>query len=266
MPLHRRPGAAILAAVAAFAASAMGTQAASSPVAGGAESLAACRLQTIGHGKVRAVLDSRTVILDDGREMRLAALELPPSAKPALESLLAGRDVTLEHLRPEADRYGRQLVFMVPAGEQQPVQHLLLAQGQARVAAHVGDPRCAAALLAAESTARNAGLGLWSEPSGRLLAADDPAAVLGARGRFAVVKGDVLSVREFHGVLYVNFGRRWSEDFTVTVLKRNERAFTRAGMDLRKLAGRSVRVRGFVEERGGPWIEATRPEQIEIAP
>jgi hypothetical protein len=25
-----------------------------------------------------------------------------------------------------------------------------------------------------------------------------------------------------------------------------------------------VRVRGWIEERGGPWIEAARPEQIEI--
>ena len=25
-----------------------------------------------------------------------------------------------------------------------------------------------------------------------------------------------------------------------------------------------VRVRGWIEARGGPWIEATRPEQIEI--
>ena len=33
----------------------------------------------------------------------------------------------------------------------------------------------------------------------------------------------------------------------------------------KRLEGRRVRVRGFVEERGGPWIEATAPEQFEIA-
>jgi len=26
-----------------------------------------------------------------------------------------------------------------------------------------------------------------------------------------------------------------------------------------------VRVRGWIEERGGPWVEAARPEQIEVA-
>lgn len=63
----------------------------------------------------------------------------------------------------------------------------------------------------------------------------------------------------------MNFGRPWSDDFTVTILKRHERTFTAAGMELKKLAGQHVRVRGFIEERGGPWIEAVTPEQIEIA-
>jgi hypothetical protein len=32
-----------------------------------------------------------------------------------------------------------------------------------------------------------------------------------------------------------------------------------AGFEPKKLAGRRVRIRGWIEERGGPWIEATRP-------
>ena len=39
----------------------------------------------------------------------------------------------------------------------------------------------------------------------------------------------MLSVRESGGTIYVNFGRRWTEDFTVTVAKRNERTFADAG-------------------------------------
>jgi hypothetical protein len=61
----------------------------------------------------------------------------------------------------------------------------------------------------------------------------------------------------------VNFGRRWSEDFTVTVPKRSERSFAALGLPLKKLAGRHVRIRGTIEERGGPWIEVNTPEQIE---
>jgi hypothetical protein len=74
----------------------------------------------------------------------------------------------------------------------------------------------------------------------------------------------VVSVRESGATIYVNFGRRWTEDFTVTILKRNVRSFTAAGLEPGRLAGRHIRVRGWIEERGGPWIEAARPEQIEL--
>jgi hypothetical protein len=79
------------------------------------------------------------------------------------------------------------------------------------------------------------------------------------------VEGRVLSVRESGGTLYINFGRRWSRDFTVTISKRNERIFVAAGVEPKKLEGRRLRVRGYIEMRGGPWIEATHPAQIEVA-
>jgi hypothetical protein len=72
-------------------------------------------------------------------------------------------------------------------------------------------------------------------------------------------------VRESGGTIYVNFGRRWSEALTVTILKRHERTFTAAGIEPKTLEGRIVRVRGYVDVRNGPVIEATQPQQIEIA-
>ena len=173
--------------------------------------------------------------------------------------------MTLKRLGAGTDRYGRVPAFAFVSGDRRPVQEALLAQGQARVSARVGDMACAAELLAAEQQARTARLGLWADPVYGMRQAEHPADVLAERGRFAVVEGKVLSVRESGGTIYMNFGRRWSEDFTVTVLKRNERSFTSAGRELKKLSGRTVRIRGVIEERGGPWIEASRPEQIEIA-
>ena len=74
----------------------------------------------------------------------------------------------------------------------------------------------------------------------------------------------MISVRESGATIYVNFSRKWSEDFTVTIAKRNERMLKAAGLDVKRLERRTVRVRGYVEERGGPWIDVTLPEQIEI--
>jgi hypothetical protein len=73
-----------------------------------------------------------------------------------------------------------------------------------------------------------------------------------------------MSVRESGGIVFVNFGQHWSEQFTVTILKRNERFFAGAGLTPKALAGRNIEVRGWVEERGGPAIEVSRPEQIEV--
>src|SRR5206468_10803124 len=119
-------------------------------------------------------------------------------------------------------------------------------------------------LLTRERAARKAKLGLWAISYYDLLDADNPPDVLAERGRFALVEGKVVSVRESGATIYVNFGRQWTEDFTVTILKRNERSFTAAGLEPKKLEGRRVRIRGFIEQRGGPWVEATRPEQIEV--
>jgi hypothetical protein len=167
---------------------------------------------------------------------------------------------------PQTDRYGRLVahVFISENNAERWFQADAVRRGLARVA-RVGDPACARALLAEEQAARAGKLGLWAEPVYVMNKAEDHAEVLKQRGRFALVEGTVLSVRESGGTIYVNFGRRWSEDFTVTIAKRNERAFSAAGLEPKTLAGKRVRVRGWIEERGGPWVEAARPEQIEVA-
>jgi endonuclease YncB( thermonuclease family) len=230
-----------------------------------------CRPATFASGTAGRVVDGRTFVLQDGREVRLAGIEIPADgvvaaqARQQLETLLVDTAVVLKGL-PDRDRYGRLLaqVFRVDDDGERWVQAELLAAGHARLAARVGDRACAAALVVHERAARRALLGLWSDPYYGLRPAEDPAAVAAERGRFAIVEGNVLSVRESGGTIYVNFGRRWSEDFTVTIAKRNERTFAAAGLQPKTLAGRRVRVRGWVEERGGPWVEATRPEQIEL--
>jgi endonuclease YncB( thermonuclease family) len=239
-----------------------------------------CRLPAFATGIAGAAKDGRTFALEDGREVRLAGIEVPAlasgqlahNAAPAaaatgyLQSLVTGRTVVLKGPAPDRDRYGRlvaQVDVRLETGERW-VQAEMTAAGHSRVGAHAGDRGCTAELMRRERAARAAKLGLWSDPYYGMRRAEDPAAVSRERGRFTIVEGNVLSVRESGGTIYVNFGRRWSEDFTVTIAKRNERAFAAAGLEPKRLAGRRIRVRGFIEERGGPWVEASRPEQIEV--
>jgi endonuclease YncB( thermonuclease family) len=238
----------------------------------------ACRLAEFATGTVAAVVDGRSFVLADGGEIRLAGIEAPTmrpqdpperaqageAARAALVALVAGKSLVLKHLTPATDRYGRRVAFAFVAGGERSLQADLLAQGWARAAVNGEAGPCAAELSTAERQARGAKLGLWSDPYYVVRQAEHPAEVSAERGRFTLVKGKVVSVRESGGTIYVNFGRRWSEDFTVTILKRNERLFNTAGLEPKSLRGRIVEVRGYVEERGGPWIEAVRPEQITV--
>jgi len=239
-----------------------------------------CRLEAVGAGKVGAVVDGRSFLLDDGREVRLPGIEvpLPPladeagpradagnAARDALASMIDGAAVELRAATRLSDRYSRIVAhaYYTHQGAEKSAAHELLAKGFARVSDEGGE--CAADLLANERPARESKLGLWAEPYYAIVAAERFTDLLAERGHFTVVEGKVLSVRESGGTIYVNFGRRWSEALTVTISKRNERNFAVAGLDPKRLENRRVRVRGWIEERNGPRIEALRPEQIEIA-
>ena len=80
----------------------------------------------------------------------------------------------------------------------------------------------------------------------RFLNADAPA--MAQRGRYALVEGEVVSVRESGNTIYVNFGRRWSEDFAVTMQKRNERAFVDGGIEPKKRTRYAMRSHAYCEK------------------
>jgi len=245
----------------------------------------ACGGIKVAQALVSRVVDARTLVLDDGREVRLAGIETPPLTRPeepaalpesvaardALVALAEGDEVVLRQAEIPSDRYRRLVAYAYTErdGAEFFTQGELISSGFARVSDQVGSRACAGELLGREKAARSAKLGLWADSYYDVLNAETPADVLARRGRFALVEGKVVSVRESGATIYLNFERRWSEGFAVTVLKRNERNFAAAGLDLKGLAGRRVRVRGWIEERDGgvasPWIEAAHPEQIETA-
>jgi endonuclease YncB( thermonuclease family) len=229
---------------------------------------------------VQTVVDGRSFLLEDGREIRLPGIEvpLPPlpgetgaraeagaAARAALEAMLAGQPVELRHETAAADRYGRILAHAFFGSDEKPksAAHEMIAAGFARVSTHVGGMDCAAELLAREREARQRKVGLWAAAYYSIVGAENHAGLVAQRGQFTVAEGRVVTVRESGGTIYVNFGRRWSESLTVTIAKRNERIFAAAGIQPRSLG--NLRVRGWMEDRNGPRIEAMRPEQIEMA-
>jgi endonuclease YncB( thermonuclease family) len=226
-----------------------------------------CLFEPQGDGRVADMIDARSFRLEDGREVRLAGIE-PVTAEQAndtgaLAAIVSGREVTLRGQDDTPDRYGRQPAFVFVAGSEQPVQSLLLAQGAALASGAVADQDCAALLTAAEAVARQAKRGIWAEPSA-IKSAESPDDILVGIGRFTVVEGRVLSVRQAGAVTYLNFGRNWTRGFAVTIARRVLASFAANGIVVNSFERRRIRVRGYVEAQRGPRIDVLEVGQIEV--
>lgn len=228
-----------------------------------------CVFESQGEGRVSSVIDGRTFRMEDGREVRLSGIELPWTGKAkakdadVLAALILKRNVMLRGESDSPDRYGRQPSFVFLEQSETSVQELLLKQGRVQVSATVSEKTCAASLMLAETAARQAKQGIWSGPDA-VASAANPDGILARIGRFTLVEGKVLSVREAGATTYINFGRRWTRDFAVTISRRVVAAFEAAGIAVKSLENRRIRVRGWVEARGGPRIEAVQTGQIEL--
>jgi len=248
--------------------------AAGSDTAAAAEIPAA--LEPGGSAEVIAVIDGDTLVLDDGREVRLVGLQAPKlplgrpgfeawplaaEAKAALAGLTLGRRVTLAYGGRRGDRYGRLLAHLFDAESGAWVQGALLAAGMARVYSFADNRARVAEMLALERAARAAGRGIWGDP----FYAPRSAAEAGAHlGGFELVEGRVLTAAAVRGTVYLNFGADWRSDFTVAIRRAARETFAAAGVDPLAYAGRLIRVRGWLKSYNGPMIEATHPEQIEV--
>ncbi|HEX2366642.1 MAG TPA: thermonuclease family protein [Bradyrhizobium sp.] len=230
---------------------------------------APCSFEEQGEGRVAEVIDGRSFRLGDGREIKLAGIEPVSSGTTraeraaALSAMIAGKDVTLRGADDAPDRYGRQTAFVFLAGSDTPVQSLLLSEGAALASLEIADKECAAALLAAEGAAKAAKRGVWNSPT-VIKSAESTDDILAGIGHFLLVEGRVLSVRQAGATTYLNFGRRWTRDFAVTISRRNMPAVESAGVALKSLENRRIRVRGWVEARPGPRMEVVRAGQIEV--
>ena len=233
---------------------------------------AECSLADAPLALVVDVPDARTIRLADGREVRPAGIEsfalLQPD-DPATESalaerlnaLLAGDEVRLRILAEKPDRYGR-LPALLAAPDGALLQEVLAREGLALAVPGEAAPPCLADLLGAENQARIARRGYWSGDLAQLPYAR-PAELSSRVGRYVIFQGRVISVGTREWRTYLNFGGRWSEDVTVSVESRLKERF---GGDawLEALAGKRVRVRGFLEERSGPLVSLSWPGEIEV--
>ena len=219
---------------------------------------------------LKTVSDGDTFLTMDGAEVDLDGVLAPGSggeqanaaqaaeAQAALSDALKQGAISLAFAGQEKDRYGR-LKAQVFAGSEW-VQGALLRAGLVRSTPELAGDACARELLAAEAIAREARRGHWGDGLFDVLSPDQLA---NRTGTFQIVEGRVQATANRRGRIYLNFGSDWRSDFTVTVSPEDNKRFRASHVNLRKLEGKRVRVRGWLESYYGPEMEIARLGAIE---
>lgn len=232
-------------------------------------------------GIVVQVSDGDTVVLDTGLVVRMIGTQAPKLAlgrdgfepwpmaeesKAALEKLVLNQPVRLGYGGAEVDRYDRALahVFVKTGAGEVWAQQAMVAQGLARVYSFPDNRACLDQLYVAERQARAAALGIWVNSYYSVRAAERPADILARVGHYELVEGRVLLADAASGRVYLNFGGLWKEDFTAVIEASALKLFGAQKRDPLLLEGALVRTRGWVDDRDGPRIAITHPEQIEV--
>jgi endonuclease YncB( thermonuclease family) len=241
----------------------------------------ACDLPAGEAATVDGIEDAETLLLTDGRKVRLLGIKAPSAplgwkgedpwpfvaeSKAALERHASSAEIELRFDERRENRHGHVLaqVYVMRDGARVWLQEELVKEGVARVYSFADARACVAELLSAETEARAARRGLWHSWAYRIQDASDVTRLGRLTRTYQLVEGRVHAVGEGRRLIYVNFAEDWHTDFTITIERKDLAGFEAAGLDLERLAGRRVRVRGFVEWWNGPMIAATSPEQIEV--
>jgi endonuclease YncB( thermonuclease family) len=231
--------------------------------------------------RVVQAIDGDTVAIeravDGAKEIRLVGIQAPKlplgrkgftawpladDARAALEEIARDREVLPIATGRSKDRHGRLLAHLERDDDGLWLQGEMLRRGLARVYTFADNRARAKEMLALEGEARAAGRGIWRNPYYRIRAADRIAEA--DLGTFQLIEGRVVEAARVKDRVYLNFGADHRSDFTITVAARTMPLFAESGIDPLRLEGRRLRIRGWLDNFGGPVIEATHPEQIEL--
>lgn len=229
-------------------------------------------------GRVDQVLDGLTILLKDKKIIRLSSLDIPDQAYPdggvinlaarnALEKLLpAGTEVLIYQTRMaktgRTNRMGHEMAHLVKKDGEIWINGALVRHGYARVMPTDANPDMTEELYRLEDEARAKKLALWSAEGWPVLT---PETASKGVGEYRLVEGTVENAATVKNNLYLNFGNNWKDDFTVMVGPAVRRDLTRRGIDPQSLAHKKVRVRGFIRDYNGPFMELENDLRLEFA-
>lgn len=219
---------------------------------------------------VKKTITPEAFILNDDTTVRLSGINAPPEpvfakkAEEQLNQLTAGKTIAIDsNGKDRHDRIFAQAYVTDKNGNKSWLQAELIKSGYYFVYPMQEAEEKIGELLKIESAVRAQKRGIWAE-SGY---SDIPTEKAESNyGKYSFITGTVLDAAPRGDKTYLNFGKDWRTDFSITVNNRLKRGLKKSGIDLEKIKGKQVRVRGLIEEQNGPMIILHAPEQLEILP
>ena len=237
-----------------------------------AASLPACAgAVEIDRASVVRVEKNGALILRDGRAVHLEGIRMPGGATDrapqflaeqalaTLSELSVGHVLTLTAIPPKEDRYDRVRAQAFDGSAW--LQLEMLKRGLARVSVAADRVECANDLYGAEAQARTARAGLWSISA---YAIRPVGSVVADVGTFQLVEGKVAYAEIRDGRAWLEFGTGLSGEFSAVIAPDDLRTYRAMGVDPRGYAGKTVLVRGIVQNLSGPAIAVANPVQIQV--
>ena len=233
-------------------------------------------LKRVGTAEVVSIIDPQTVQLHDGQIIRLSGVDFPDlkvheagdfsvTTMRVLKDMLLNQGVNIYQTkkadRGRVNRMGHQIAHLERIADGIWVQGTLISLGLARVRTTQRTPEMAEQMYALEQNARTDKLGLWEMEKFNPLLPNSAAEHVDS---FQIIEGRIKSTALKNNRIYLNFGKDWRSDFTVSIAPDDKRSFSKAGLDPLGWGGKTVRVRGWLESYNGPYIEITHPQAIEI--
>ena len=217
--------------------------------------------------------DAGALFLADGKSIVPEGIALPTRLWPdkrmlarageAAASVLDGCAIAPAAAAP--DRHGRlggPAGLVCPAvgeGRREDLATALIRAGAGYATAD-GDATCVARRLDAEAEARGARRGIWSVATA-VAQAGDERAMEDRLGLFSVAEGRVLASGG-RDRIFLNFGARWKQDFTVMLAREDFATILGDRLDPAILRGSLIQVRGVVREEGGPAMAPRRRGEV----
>ncbi|MGH1419318.1 MAG: thermonuclease family protein [Hyphomicrobiaceae bacterium] len=212
----------------------------------------------------------------------------------ALKTLTTGKSIRLYDLDGQRhDRYGRRLaqVDIITNSENQNeniwLQAEMIKRGHARAYGHPGNLACLSQLQKFETVAQAARIGLWANAAYGVRSAANTNELNRYLATYQLVSGTITGVTKRKRYTYLNFAPgpsgdvkkpaknkppganadtptpSWRTDFTIYI-PRNNIGKEGAAIFSNEIVGKSIIVRGWLENRNGPAIQLHDISQIKF--